>query len=72
MIGNIASFDRRLARLENSKLGTPAYSGVVRLIVQEHEDADRIIDRKRQSGEIKPDTLVIVRQIVSPPSRSSL
>ena len=70
MNGNIAAFDRRLGKLENSQAGTPKFAGSVRLIVREDHDADQIINQKRKSGEIKPDTLVIVRQLVRPPNRS--
>ena len=64
MNGSISTFDRRLTKLEISKLGAKPYGDVVRFIVQEDEDADQIIRDKRKTGEIKPDTLVIVRQIV--------
>lgn len=66
MNGSISTFDRRLTKLEISKLGAKPYGDVVRFIVQEGEDADQIISEKRKAEEIKPDTLVIVRKIVSP------
>jgi hypothetical protein len=50
--------------LEISKLGAKPYGHVVRFIVREDEDADQIISDKREAGEITPDTLAIVRQIV--------
>jgi hypothetical protein len=64
MNGYTSTLERRLTKLENSKLGTPAFAGCVRLIVHEDEDADDIIRQKTKAGEIRPDTLVIVRQIV--------
>jgi|HubBroStandDraft_6_1064221.scaffolds.fasta_scaffold1064603_3 hypothetical protein len=65
--GFVGTFDRRLVKLEMSILGKHRpYGDVVRFIVQEDEDADQIISNKRKSGEIKPDTLVIVRKIVGP------
>jgi hypothetical protein len=66
MNGSVSTFDRRISKLEESKFGSPAFGSVVRLLVRENEDEDRIIDKKRKSGEIKPDTLVIVRKVVSP------
>ena len=71
MNGSMSTFDRRLTKLEISKLGAKPYGDVVRFIVQEHEDADQIISDKRKAGEIKPDTLVIVRQIVRPSALSA-
>jgi hypothetical protein len=71
MNGNISTLDRRISKLEESKFGFPAYGSVVRLLVRENEDEDRIIDKKRKSGEIKPDTLVIVRKIVGPSALSA-
>ena len=66
MNGSISTFDRRLTKLEISKLGAKPYGDVVRFIVQEDEDADQLIAEKSEAGEIGPDTLVIVRQIVGP------
>jgi hypothetical protein len=71
MNGSISTFDRRLTKLELSKLGAKPCGDVVRFIVQEDEDADQIIAEKREAGEIGPDTLVIVRQIVGPPALSA-
>lgn len=55
----------RLRKLENSGRGE-RFTQALRLIVEEHDDQDLIIAAKRRSGEIKPDTPVIVRKIVSP------
>jgi hypothetical protein len=43
MNGSISTFDRRLTKLEISKLGAKPYGDVVRFVVQEDEDADQII-----------------------------
>ena len=40
---------------------------MVCLTVHEGDDEDEIINEKRKSGEIKANTLVIVRQIIKPP-----
>jgi hypothetical protein len=64
---NSSNLNRRLTKLESGELGEPAYDGVVCLTVHEGEDEDEIINEKRKSGEIKANTLVIVRQIIKPP-----
>jgi|HubBroStandDraft_2_1064218.scaffolds.fasta_scaffold857127_2 hypothetical protein len=71
MNGNIATLDRRLAKLEGSKTALQANSAgpAVRIIANEGEDVDQIISEKTARGEIKPDTFVIVRLIVKSPGR---
>ena len=55
--GNSANFERRLTKLENSKLGVPANLAGFRaptIIVQEGEDEDQIIKEMEARGEIPP------------------
>jgi hypothetical protein len=78
MNGNSANFDRRLTKLENSKLGVPANLAGFRpptIIVHEGEDADKIIKEMETRGEIPPtgslpagQIRVIVIRIISPPN----
>jgi hypothetical protein len=65
MSWNVSGFDRRLAKLEYSRLGPRGYAGAVRIIVHECEDAEKIISEKIAAGEIEPDKLVIVRLIMN-------
>jgi hypothetical protein len=77
MNGNSANFDRRLTKLENSKLGIPANLAGFRaptIIVHEGEDEDQIIKEMEKRGEIPPlenfpagRIRVIVHRIVDPP-----
>jgi hypothetical protein len=67
MSWTVSGFDRRLAKLEYSRLGPRGYAGATRIIVHEGEDAEKIIREKIAAGEIGPDKLVIVRQIVRRP-----
>ena len=79
MNGNSANFDRRLAKLENSKLNIPANLAGFRaptIIVHEGEDEDQIIKDMEARGEIPPlenfpagRIRVIVHGIVDPPKR---
>jgi hypothetical protein len=64
MSWTVSGFDRRLAKLENSRLGPRGYAGAVRIIVHEGEDAEKIISEKIVAGAIAPDKLVIVRLIM--------
>jgi len=53
--GNSANFDRRLAKLENSKLGVPANLAgfrIPKIIVHEGDDVDQIIKDMEARGEI--------------------
>jgi hypothetical protein len=78
MNGNSANFDRRLAKLENSKLGVPANLAGFRppkITVHNGEDADKIIKEMEARGEIPPAAdfppghiRVIVHRIISPPN----
>ena len=78
MNGNSANFDRRLAKLENSKLNIPANLAGFRaptIIVNEGEDEDQIIKEMEARGEIPPvenfpagQIRVIVHRIISPPN----
>ena len=55
--GNSANFDRRLAKLENSKLGVPAKLAGFRapmITVHEGDDVDQIIKEMEARGEIPP------------------
>ena len=71
--------DRRLVKLENSKLGVPANLAgfrAPRIIVHEGEDEDKIIKEMEARGEIPPPEnfpagriRVIVHRIVDPPQR---
>jgi hypothetical protein len=77
--GNSASFDRRLTKLENSKLGARAIWGDFRpahIIVHEGEDRDQIIKEMEERGDIPPVEMlppgqirVIVHRIVRPAPR---
>ena len=77
MNGNSANFDRRLTKLENSKLGVPASLAGFRpptITVHEGEDEDKIIKEMEARGEIPPPgslpaghIRVIVHRIISPP-----
>ena len=54
---NSANFDRRLTKLENTKLGVPANLAGFRaptIIVHEGEDVDKIIKEMEARGEIPP------------------
>ena len=54
---NSANFDRRLAKMENSKLNIPANLAGFRaptIIVNEGEDEDQIIKEMEARGEIPP------------------
>jgi hypothetical protein len=78
MNGNSANFERRLTKLENSKLGVPANLAGFRpptIIVHDGEDEDKIIKEKEAPGEIPPlknfpagRIRVIVHRIISPPN----
>jgi len=80
MNGNSANFDRRLAKLESTKLGVPANLAGFRaptIIVQEGEgeDEDQIIKEMEARGEIPPPEnftagriRIIVHRIISPPN----
>ena len=78
MNGNSANFERRLANLENSKLGVPANLAGFRaptIVVHEGDDEDQIIKEMEARGEIPPlenfpagRIRVIVHRIVSPPN----
>jgi hypothetical protein len=75
---NSANFDRRLAKLENSKLGVPASLAGFRpptITVHEGEDEDKIIKEMEARAEIPPlenfpagRVRVIVHRIISPPN----
>src|SRR5215469_7997984 len=55
--GNIATLDRRLAKLENSQWGARANLGDYRapwIVVREGEDADQITKEMEARGEIPP------------------
>jgi len=77
--GNITTFDSRLTKLENSRLGLPAHLAGFRaptIIVHEGEDEDQIIKEMEARGEIPPAAdfpagriRVIVHSIVSPLKR---
>ena len=78
MNGNSANFDRRLTKLESSKLGIPAnLSGfrIPKITVHEGDDVDQIIRDMEARGEIPPpgslpagQIRVIVHRIISPPN----
>jgi hypothetical protein len=76
MNGNSANFDRRLAKLENSRLGVPANLAgfrIPKIIVHEGDDVDQIVKDMKARGEI-PENLppgqicAIVHRIISPPN----
>jgi len=79
MNGNYATFERRLTKLENSRLGLPAHSAgfrIPKIIVHEGEDVDQIIKDMEARGEFPPaadfsagSIRVIVHRIVDPPKR---
>jgi hypothetical protein len=79
MIRNSANFDRRLTKLENSKLGIPPHLAGFRaptIIIHEGDDEDQIIKDMEARGEIPPlenfpagRIRVIVLRIVDPPKR---
>jgi len=78
MNGNSANFDRRLAKLENSKLSLPANLAgfrIPKIIVHEGDDVDQIIKDMEARGEIPPPGVlpagqirIIVHRIISPPN----
>jgi hypothetical protein len=78
MNGNSANFDRRLTKLENSKLGIPANLAgfrIPKIVVHQGEDEDKIIKEMELRGEIPPAAgfpagriRVIVHRIISPPN----
>ena len=81
MNGNSANFDRRLAKLESTKLGVPADLAGFRaptIVVHEGEDEDQIIKEMEARGEIPPPEnfpagriRIIVHRIISPPNGES-
>jgi len=76
--GKSANFDRRLAKLENSKLGVPANLAgfrIPKITVHEGEDVGPIIKEMEAHGEIPPPGVLpagqiraIVHRIISPPN----
>jgi hypothetical protein len=78
MNGNSANFERRLAKLESTKLGVPANLAGFRppkITVHNGEDVDQIIKEMEARGEIPPpgslpagQIRVIVHRIISPPN----
>jgi hypothetical protein len=76
--GNSANFERRLTKLEDSKLGVPANLAGFRpptIIVHDGEDEDKIIKETEARGEIPPvenfpagRIRVLVHRIISPPN----
>jgi len=76
--GNSGSFERRLAKLENTKLNVPASLAgfqIPTIIVHEGEDEDKIIKEMEARGEIPPPEnfpagriRVIAHRIISPPN----
>jgi hypothetical protein len=78
MNGNSANFDRRLTKLENSKLGVPANLAgfrIPKITVHDGEDVGPIIKDMEARGEIPPpgslppgQICVIVHRIISPPN----
>ena len=76
--GNSANFDRRLTKLENSKLSVPANLAGFRpptIIVHDGEDENKMIKDMEARGEIPPpgslpagQIRVIVLRIISPPN----
>ena len=78
MNGNSANFDRRLTKLENSKLGVPANLAgfrIPKITVHEGDDVNQIIKDMEARGEIPPlgslpagQIRVIVHRIISPPT----
>jgi hypothetical protein len=79
MNGNSANFDRRLTKLENSKLGIPAHLAGFRaptIIIHEGDDEDQTINEMEARGELPSAEdfpagriRVIVIRIVDPPKR---
>jgi len=79
MMNGNANFDRRLTKLENSKLGIPAHLAGFRaptIIVHDDDDEDQIINEMQARGEIPPAEdfpagciRVFVISIVDPPKR---
>jgi hypothetical protein len=77
MNGSSSNFDRRLTKLENSKLGNPAHLAgfrIPKIIVHEGDDVNQIIEAMEARGEIPTAEgfpagriRAIVHQIVSPP-----
>ena len=76
--GNITTFDSRLTKLENSRMGAlPAHLANFRpphIIIHEGDDLDQIIREMEGRGEIPPDLpadciRAIVRTIVNWPKR---
>src|SRR5262249_9912725 len=78
MNGKSANFDRRLTKLEKSKLVVPANLAGFRaptIVVHDGEDEDQIIKEMEARGEIPPPGVlptgqirVIVHRIISPPN----
>jgi hypothetical protein len=76
--GNSANFDRRLTKLENSKLGVPANLAgyrIPKITVHDGDDVNQIIREMEARGEIPPpenfpagQIRVIVHRIISPPN----
>jgi muramoyltetrapeptide carboxypeptidase LdcA involved in peptidoglycan recycling len=57
MNGKSANFDRRLAKLENSKLGVPANLAgfrIRKITVREGDDVNQVIKDMEARGEIQP------------------
>jgi hypothetical protein len=83
MNGNSANFERRLAKLENSKLGVPANlagfripKGTPKITVHEGDDVTQIIKEMEARGEIPPlenfpAGRIRVIRIISPPNGKS-
>jgi hypothetical protein len=81
MNGNYATFEKRLTKLENSRLGLPAnLTGfrIPKIIVHERDDVDKIIKDMEARGEIPPAVdfpagyiRVIVHRIVDPPRHNN-
>jgi hypothetical protein len=78
MNGNSANFERRLVKLENTKLGVPANLAgfrIPKIVVHEGDDVNQIIKDMEARGEIPPlenfpagQIRVIVHTIISPPN----
>jgi hypothetical protein len=78
MNGNSANFERRLAKLESTKLGVPANSAgfrIPKIVVHEGDDVNQIIKDMETRGEVPPaenlrpgQVRAIVHRIVSPPN----
>jgi hypothetical protein len=82
MNGNYATFEKRLTKLENSRLGLlPAHLAgfrIPKIIVHEGDDVDNIIKNMEARGEIPPGAdfpagyiRVIVHRIVDPPKHNN-